>query len=173
MDVGHDCLELETPVHPRTAKAAGPRSLKERRARFVPASPDNRNPDQTVLNPLFEHGSKPPSTRRRLQRSSVGLKSDRLLETAAGKKLALSAERLELEPSAIGGWIRHHGWMLRTDPHARLAWPIYPHNPYTNSPEKNPGNAVGALSVPLELKQQPERDIRPGEQEVNFSVQVD
>ena len=101
------------------------------------------------------------------------LKPGEMLETAAGKKLALSAERLELEPSAIGGWIRHHGWMLKTDPHARLAWPIYPHNPYTNSPEKNPGNAVGALSVPLELKQQPERDIRPGEQEINFSLQVD
>ena len=101
------------------------------------------------------------------------LKLGEMLKTASGRTFTLSAERLELEPSAIGGWIRHHGWLLKTDPQARLVWPIYPHNPYTNSPERNPENAVGALSVPLHLKEQPGPDVRPGQQEISFALRVD
>jgi hypothetical protein len=117
-------------------------------------------------------GKEEPPTEAQLT-LQLCLKPGEILETAAGKKFALSTERLELEPSAIGGWIRHHGWMLKTASHARLVWPIYPHNPYTNSPEKNPENAVGIVSVPLYLKEQPGRDIRPGEQEINFALQID
>jgi hypothetical protein len=117
-------------------------------------------------------GKEQPPTEAQLT-LQLCLKPGEILETAAGKKFTLSTERLELEPSAIGGWIRHHGWMLKTASRARLVWPIYPHNPYTNSPEKNPENAVGIVSVPLYLKEQPGRDIRPGEQEIDFALQVD
>ncbi len=99
------------------------------------------------------------------------LKQGEFLETAAGRNLKLGADRIELTPSDIGGWIRHHGWTLKVDPSARLNWPVYPHNPYANAPEKSLEHAVGALTVPLRLKDG--RYIRPGEQEISFVLRVD
>lgn len=98
------------------------------------------------------------------------LKAGETLETGAGGKVALGAERIELGPEALGGWIRHHGWTLKVDPAARLVWPVYPYNPYANAPETSLEHAVGALSVPLQLKSEQGRENRTGEQEISFSV---
>jgi hypothetical protein len=102
------------------------------------------------------------------------LRVGEVLETAAGKRFALGAERLDLSPEDIGGWIRHRGWKLSVDPAAQLAWPVYPHNPYGNGPEKAPKHAVGRIIVPLGLKPQSEDwTVLPGEREVPFVVEVD
>ncbi len=84
----------------------------------------------------------------------------------------MGRDRIELSPDELGGWIRHHGWKLAIDPAARLIWPVYPHNPYTDSPETLPDHAAGALSVPLRLKAQPGRSVRPGEQEIVFVLEA-
>ncbi|MGE0128302.1 MAG: hypothetical protein AB7U82_09505 [Blastocatellales bacterium] len=101
------------------------------------------------------------------------LKPGETMETGAGKKITLGAERIELQPAALGGWISHRGWKLKLDPAARLVWPVYPHNPYSNSPETDINAAVGALSVPLRLKPQPGRSIRANEQEIVFVLEVE
>ena len=100
------------------------------------------------------------------------LKPGETMETGAGKKITLSSERIELQPTDLGGSISHHGWKLKLDPAARLLWPLFPHNPYTNSPETDIKHAVGALSVPLRLKSQPGRYIRTNEQEIVFALEV-
>ncbi|MGH9673670.1 MAG: hypothetical protein ACRD44_10860, partial [Bryobacteraceae bacterium] len=92
------------------------------------------------------------------------------LETGAGRKIVLGSERLELAPEEIGGWLRHRGWTMHVDPAARLEWPVYPFNPYSNGPETNIRNAVGALRVGLRIK--PGRYIRPNEQEMVFRIQA-
>ena len=99
------------------------------------------------------------------------LKAGEVLETGAAKKMMLGLDRLELSPDELGGWIRHHGWRLKIDRAARLIWPVYPHNPYTNKPETLIDHAVGALSVPLHLNSQPDHYIRPGEQEISFVLE--
>ncbi len=100
------------------------------------------------------------------------LQAGETLETGAGKKLRLGTDRIELSPAEIGGWISHHGWKLKVDPTARLVWPVYPFNPYTNAAETDIKYAVGALSVPLRLKSQPGRYIRTNEQEIVFALEV-
>lgn len=101
------------------------------------------------------------------------LKAGETLETGAGRKFTLGAERIELQAADIGGWIRHHGWTMKVDPAARLIWPVYPHNPYANAPETNIEYAVGALSIPLRLKSRPGHYIRANEQEISFTLSVD
>lgn len=98
------------------------------------------------------------------------LKPGEELETGAGRKIPLGTEPLDLAPEALGGWIRHHGWTLKFDPTARLVWPVYPYNPYAAGSEKGLEHAVATLSVPLRLKSQPGRFVRPAEQEISFSV---
>ena len=98
------------------------------------------------------------------------LKSGEELETAAGGKFAIGPDHIELAGSTLGGWIRHHGWTLTVDPSSRLVWPVFPHNPYADGPEKSLERAVSALSVPLQLKKG--RFIRPGEQEIFFSLKT-
>ncbi len=88
------------------------------------------------------------------------LKAGQTLETGAGRKILLDSEKVELGPEEIGGWLRHHGWILKVDPASRLSWPVYPFNPYANGPETGLEHAVGALSTPL----------RPGMDEVSFVV---
>jgi hypothetical protein len=94
------------------------------------------------------------------------LKPGERLETGTGKTVTVGPERIELGPTELGGSVRHHGWTLKTDPTARLVWPVYPFNPYANGPETALEHAVGALSVPLTLKDG--KFIRPGEQEIKF-----
>jgi hypothetical protein len=98
------------------------------------------------------------------------LKAGETLETGASRKFPLGAERIELQAAEIGGWIRHHGWTMKVDPEARLIWPVYPHNPYTNAPETNIEYAVAALSVPLRLKSRPGHYIRANEQKISFTL---
>ncbi len=100
------------------------------------------------------------------------LRPGEILETAADRKILLGPERIDLGPEALGGRIRHHGWTLTVDPTARLVWPVYPHDPYTDSPETNPEHAVGALSVPLRPKAEPGRSVRRGEQEISFTLRA-
>jgi hypothetical protein len=100
------------------------------------------------------------------------LKSGESLETATGARFVLGAERLDLGPEALGAWILHHGWRLRVDPTARLAWPVYPYNPYRNAPETSQERAVGTLTVPLRFQPQSGRPIRIGEQEIVFTLET-
>ena len=100
------------------------------------------------------------------------LKGGEILETGTGQQIALSAERIELSPQALGGCIRHRGWTLHVDPTARLVWPVYPHNPYTNAPEASLAHAVGVLSVPLRFNPRLGKPIRVGEQEIGFTLEV-
>jgi hypothetical protein len=91
------------------------------------------------------------------------LKAGQTLETGAGQRVLIGPQPLALEQ--LGGWIRHNGWTLTLDPAARLTWPVYPYNPYSNGPEKGLQYAVGALSVPLALKS-------AARQEILFSLEV-
>jgi len=85
--------------------------------------------------------------------------------------LNLGPERVELDGGDLGGRIGHHGWTMDVDPDARLVWPVYPYNPYADAPEKGLEHAVAALSVPVRLKEG--KFIRPGEQEIRFSIKAD
>jgi len=100
------------------------------------------------------------------------LKENETLETAAGKKVALGKERVELSGADLGNWIRHHGWTMKVPPSARIVWPVYPHNPYADAPEIRLEYAVGTLSVPLELKAQKGHYVRPNELEIPFTLTV-
>lgn len=94
------------------------------------------------------------------------------LETASGKRIVLGTERIELSGAEIGGTIRHRGWTLKVDPNARLVWPVYPYNPYSNAVETKLEHAVGALSVPLR-KPKEHKYIRAAEQEIAFTLTAD
>jgi len=131
---------------------------------YVPAPSDQ---EMTFRFVVAGKGTPPEEARLTLQ---LCLKPGEELETATGKKVVLSAERIELGPVELGGWIRHHGWTLKVDPTAELAWPVYPYNPYAAAPEKELRYAVGALSVPLHLKSQPGRYVRRNEQEITFTL---
>jgi hypothetical protein len=94
------------------------------------------------------------------------------LETGAGRKITIGRDRIDLGPDELGGLIRHHGWTLHLDPTARVVWPVYPFNPYANGPETSLEHAVAALTVPLRLKSQQGKYVRPNEQEIVFRVSV-
>ncbi len=98
------------------------------------------------------------------------LKAGERLETGAGRLHTIGADRLDLGPEEIGGSLRHHGWTLGVDPAARLTWPVYPHNPYSDAAETALEHAVAALRVPLRLKSEPGRYIRAREQEIQFTL---
>lgn len=100
------------------------------------------------------------------------LKAGESLETGAGQKIVLGSGRISLGPEELGGSIRHGGWTLTTGPSARLVWPVFAHNPYSNAPETSLEQAVGALSVPLRQKAQPGKYIRVREQEIAFSLRA-
>jgi hypothetical protein len=121
--------------------------------------------EQSIRFAITGKGDPPEDARLTLQ---LCLRPGEALETEAGSRINLSADRVELDCGDIGGWIRHHGWMLKTDSQARLIWPVYPFNPYANGPETSLDHAVGALSVPLQLK--PGKYVRPGEQRISFSL---
>jgi len=114
-------------------------------------------------------GRPPDSARLALQ---LCLKAGATLETASGRRITLGQERVELQSNELGAWIRHGVWTMKLPSSAQLVWPIYPHNPYTNGPETQLQYAVGALSVPLELKSRPDVYVRPNEQEISFTVSV-
>ena len=98
------------------------------------------------------------------------LKPGEMLETAAGRKVMIGAEAVDLDGQAIGAWIRHHGWTMYVDSTARLVWPVHPFNPYSNAPEAGLENAVAALSVPIRLQSKQGHPVRPNEQEIRFRL---
>ena len=131
---------------------------------FVEPAADRELKFRFVIN---GKGTPPEEAAATLQ---LVLKPGEELETGAGKKITLGSEQVELAPDSIGGWIRHHGWTLHVDPAARLAWPVYPYNPYANAPETTLEHAVATLSVPLRLKSRPGHYVRPNEQEIAFRL---
>jgi len=100
----------------------------------------------------------------------LALRAGEIMETGAGQRVKLSDERIEYGSRELGGWIRHGGWTLEVDPTARLVWPIYPYNPYSDAPEKTLEHAVAALSVPLRFEYKPGRNVLPREQEIAFKI---
>ncbi|HSB13862.1 MAG TPA: hypothetical protein VLE22_05350 [Bryobacteraceae bacterium] len=98
------------------------------------------------------------------------LKSGAVLETGAGRKITLGAERFELSAAELGGLIRHGGWTMSVDPAARLSWPVFPHNPYADAPETSLDQAVGRLTIPLRTKFVPGGYVKPAEQQVRFKI---
>ncbi len=115
-------------------------------------------------------GTPPQEARLTLQ---LCLKSGEPLESGAGRKVVLGSEPINWGAAEIGGWIRHRGWVLKTDADTRLVWPVFPFNPYRNAPETGLEWAVGALSVPLNLVSQgEEKFIRPHQQKIIFRLSV-
>jgi len=96
------------------------------------------------------------------------LRAGKDLETGGGRRENLGKDGLRLDGRSLGGVIRHNGWTLEFDQEASLTWPVYPHNPYTDSPETDVAKAVGVLSVPLRLTPKPGRYVRPGDQSMRF-----
>ena len=82
------------------------------------------------------------------------LNNGETLETAAGKRITLGTEQIDLSPSDIGEWIRHNGWTLHTESPMSLKWPVYTYNPYTNRPTEDIEQAVGAYSMEIEPRSQ-------------------
>ncbi len=133
---------------------------------FVPEPAEN---ELALHFRITERGSATENGRLTLQ---LVLKAGEVLETGSGKKVTLGAERVELGPAELGGWIRHHGWTVRVDPTARLVWPVFPFNPYGNAPETSLERAVGALSVELHPSEPVSSSIRHREQLINFVFSV-
>jgi len=133
---------------------------------FVPEPSEN---ELALRFRITERGSATENGRLTLQ---LVLKAGEVLETGAGEKVTLSAERIELGPAQLGGWIHHHGWTVRVDPTARLVWPVFPFNPYGNAPETSLERAVGALSVDLHPSKPANSAIRHREQLINFVFSV-
>ncbi len=100
-------------------------------------------------------------------------KAGEILETANGKKIVLGKEKVKLSSEEVGGWIRHHGWTLKMNADATLTWPFYPHNPYANGPETKLEKAVGILSIPLILKEDPKHYVRVNEKIISFILTED
>jgi len=101
------------------------------------------------------------------------LKAGETLETGTGQRFTLGADRIELSPEVLGGSVHVQGWTLKGDPAARLVWPVYPYSPYANAPETTLEHAVGVLTVPLILKEDHERYVRPHEQEISFTLEAE
>ncbi len=114
-------------------------------------------------------GSPPDDAQFTLQ---LVLKPGEQLETGTGRRITVGAEAIDLAPEALGGLLRHHGWTMKLDPGAALHWPVYPFNPYADAPEKTLEHAVATLKVPLRLKSQPGRSVRPKERELAFTIEA-
>jgi len=82
-------------------------------------------------------------------------------------------EKVKQSSEEVGGWIRHHGWTLKMNADATLTWPFYPHNPYANGPETKLEKAVGILSIPLILKEDPKHYVRVNEKIISFIMTED
>jgi hypothetical protein len=76
------------------------------------------------------------------------LRTGDALDTAKGRVL-IGSDRIDVDD--VGGRIRHHGWTLTVDTPARLVWPVYPFDPYTNGPETSLKHAVATLTLPLRI----------------------
>jgi len=138
---------------------------------FVDLYASTTESDGVALRFVISGKGKPPEEARlNLQ---LCLKAGESLETGTGQKFTLGSDRIELSPEVLGGSVHSHGWTLKADPTARLVWPVYPYNPYANAPETTLEHAVGVLSVPINLKEDHERYIRPHELEIPFTLKAD
>jgi hypothetical protein len=90
------------------------------------------------------------------------LKTGMTFETSSGIKAVLGKDLIDLSEEELGGSIKHNGWVLHTPVGAHLTWPVFPFNPYTDSPETSLDHAIGILSVPLKEE----------DQEITFSIDV-
>jgi hypothetical protein len=90
------------------------------------------------------------------------LKAGLTFETASGIETVLGKERIDLSGDEIGESIMHNGWVLHLPRGAHLTWPVFPYNPYTDSPETSLDHAIGILSVPLKEE----------DQEIRFAIDV-
>jgi hypothetical protein len=99
------------------------------------------------------------------------LKAGEELETERTRVL-LGEARLELSDEETGGWIRHHGWKMRVPPQSRLMWPVFPFNPYANGPETSLEQAVGVLTVPIQLPPRAEGGGGARTQELGFTIEA-
>ncbi len=134
---------------------------------FVPPPSEN---ELTLRFRITQRGEAADSARLTLQ---LVLKTGEALETGAGEKITLGADRIELGPAELGGRIRHHGWTMKLDPSARLVWPVYPFNPYADGAETNPEWAVGALSVDLHPTSSGDGPGHHKEQQIDFVILVE
>jgi len=80
------------------------------------------------------------------------LKPGQPMVCGTGRQFIPGNDRIELAESELGGSIQHNGWNLKLPPGARLTWPVYPFNPYSNGPETTLEHAVAVLSFPLSAK---------------------
>jgi hypothetical protein len=99
------------------------------------------------------------------------LKAGLSLETGAGRRFELGSQKLELSGQDLGGRITHGGWSVRLDPAAKLHWPVFPFNPYSNAPTSSLDTAVGVVSVPVTAKRD-SAALRRGGQEIFFALDV-
>jgi hypothetical protein len=106
----------------------------------------------------------------RVEEASLNLQlriaHDVAFETGQGK-IGPGLDPVEI--ADVGGRVKQGPWTLTVDSPARLAWPVYPFNPYSNGPETDPKQAVATLSVPL--KPQPHGRLRT--QEIRLSLEVE
>lgn len=92
------------------------------------------------------------------------------LVTGSGKRYVVGKDLLELDASALGGEIQHHGWKLKMDSDVHFTWPVQPYNPYRRATEASLDHAVATISVPLKFKGN--AGIRPNEQQITFTIET-
>ncbi|MBX3242138.1 MAG: hypothetical protein KIT80_14205 [Chitinophagaceae bacterium] len=128
--------------------------------------------EQKIEFRVVVHGKGTPAEEAGLN-FQLCLKPGEVLETAAGGKYVLDKTPVELSPKDIGGWLRNNGWTLQVDPNASLVWPVYPHNPYADKPENSLEKAVGVLTIPLLLREDPKYYVRVKEKTFFFSLSIE
>ena len=166
-----DGQEFHMPLSSRLQMAdSGDRLSLAYNSFFVDIYPSVTQSGGLALRFAFTGKGKPPEEARlNLQ---LCLKPGETLETGTGQKFTLSGDRIAVSPEVLGGSVHMQGWTLYADPTARLVWPVHPYNPYADAPEPTLEHAVAVLSVPIALKDENKRFIRPQEQEIPITLEV-
>lgn len=125
-------------------------------------------PDESELTMVCRISGRGPAPQQASFRLQLVLHPGETLDTGGGARITLGKEPVSLSAAQIGGRLRHHGWTLETNASGTLEWPVYPYNPYRNGPETRLEHAVGVFTVPLALKPEKDRFVRPNEQVVEF-----
>jgi hypothetical protein len=61
---------------------------------------------------------------------------------------------------------------MTVDPSARLVWPVYPFNPYSNGPETDLRHAVAVLTLPVNVKSPTDSALPWRRQELAFELEA-
>lgn len=133
---------------------------------FVPPS----SKDETQV--LFRLSGRGPVPEEAYLGVQLCLKPGETLETGTGRKIVISEETIRLTQSDLGGFIKHGGWTLHLQDDVTFKWPVFPYNPYRNGPETKLEHAVALLQIPLNLKQDPKRWLRPNERTIRLRFSV-